>query len=143
MDTLQAADTTQSRVVDLFVVRRDLMLELVRTGFLTTGPVELVPDRAAIVVRFVDERDVPAAGVRITIPDPIQFSTAYDAGDIYSDSQDATSARGMAIVLNLPAASYPGSATSIVADLNGEQFTTNLLIAQGAVTVVTAVIPDP
>jgi hypothetical protein len=142
MDTLQAADTTQSRVVDLFVVRRDLMRELAITAFLM-NTVDLDPARAAIVIRFVDERGAPAAGVRITIPDPAMFSTAYDAGDIYSDSLEATSERGMAILLNLPAAAYPGSATSIVADVSGEPLTTNLLIAQGAVTVVTAVIPDP
>jgi hypothetical protein len=142
MDTLQAADTTQSRVVDLFVVRRDLMRQLALTAFMVP-PVELDPELAAIVIRFVDERGAPVAGVRINIPDPSLFSTAYDAGDTYSNALEATSERGMAIVLNLQAASYPGSATSIVAEVDGEPLTTNLLIAQGAVTVVTAVIPDP
>jgi hypothetical protein len=142
MDTLQAADTTQSGVVDLFVVRRDLMRQLATTAFMVP-PVELDPDRAAIVIRFVDERGAPAAGVRITIPDPTVIRTAYDAGDTYSDSLDATLDRGMALLLNLEAAAYPGSATSIVAEVDGVPLTTNLLIAQGAVTVVTAVIPDP
>lgn len=140
MDTLQAVDTTQG-VVDLRVMRRQVMRDLASTFLLE--PVELDPELAAILIRFVDERGAPLAGVRITIPDPAQVSTAYDAGDTYSDALDATSVRGTAVLLNLPAARYPGGATSITADIDGEPLTANLLIAQGAVTVVTAVVPDP
>jgi hypothetical protein len=70
-------------------------------------------------------------------------STAYDSGDTYTDTEDSTSRRGMAVLLNLAAAKFPGGVTSILAEVDGQQLTLQLHIAQSAVTVVTAVVPDP
>jgi hypothetical protein len=82
-------------------------------------------------------------GVQIAFPAPENVSTAYDAGDAYSDALPETSARGMAVLLNLQAPAWPGTPFGIVAELDGEQLSTEVQIARGAVTVVTAVVPDP
>jgi hypothetical protein len=143
MDTLQAVDSLRDSVVDLLVVRRDLMRDVALESFLF-DQVELDPAGAHIVIRFVrQDRTTPLDGVHIAFPPPSDVSTAYDAGDIYSDALDATSTRGMAVLFNLSAAKYPGSPINIVAEIDGEQFGTELRIAAGAVTLVTAVIADP
>lgn len=139
IDTIQAIDSTRSDFVDLLVIRRDVMSKLA-AGFVT-NPVELDPASAHIIVRFVDERRAPVPGVTVTFPEVI--SVAYDIGDTYIDTAEATSLRGVAVLMNLAAPRYPGGPTSIVAAVGDEELTANLLIAQGAVTVVTAVIPDP
>jgi hypothetical protein len=142
IDTLQAVDSARSNVVDLLVIRRDVLRDVAAQSFLN-GTVELDPARAHIVLRFVEEGGTPLEGVRLTLPDPAQVSTAYDNGDGYSDALEATSTRGMVVLLNHAAARYPGTPTGIVAELDDQQFTTELRIAAGAVTVVTAVVPDP
>jgi hypothetical protein len=143
MDTLQAVDSIRSNVVDLLVFRRDLMRELASVAFLNQ-PIELDPAAAHIVMRFIGEDRAPLVGVHITFPDPTLISTAYDLGDdTYSDAQDETSTRGVVVLLNLPAARFPGVSTGIAADIDGKPFTTRLQIAAGAVTVVTAIVADP
>jgi hypothetical protein len=142
MDTLQAVDSARDNVVDLLVIRRDVMRDLAAQSFLN-DTVEIDPAGAHIILRFVGEDGRPLEGVHVALPDPALVSTAYDNGDGYSDALEATSTRGMAVLLNLAAARYPGTPTGIVAEVDAEQFTTELRVAAGAVTVVTAVVPDP
>lgn len=143
IDTLQAVDTSLAGFTNLVVLRRDVLVELAATSFINS-PVDFDPDSAHIVVQFVDTDRQPVEGVQITFPTPESVSTAYDAGDLYSDALASTSTRGMAVLLNVGgAAPFPGSLTSIVADLDGEQLTASVQIARGAVSVVTAVVPDP
>lgn len=143
MDTVQVVDSRRAGVTDLHVVRTDMLRDLARTSFLN-GIVDLDLARAHLIIRFVDSDGEPVEGITITFPDPQNVATAYDAGDIYSDALDATSARGMAILLNLDAPAWPGSALTIVADRGGsDQLSAPVRLARGAVTVVSAVVPDP
>jgi hypothetical protein len=142
VDTLQAVDSTQGNFVDLLVVRRDLLIELAAAAYLNS-PVDFNPEAAHLIIRFVAEGGGPIQGVHITFPDPDTISTAYDAGDTYSDELDTTSTRGTAILLNMSAPGFPGGATSIYADVDGEQFMTQVQIAAAGVTIVTAVVPNP
>lgn len=142
IDTLQAVDSGRSGFTNLLVMRRDTLSALAATSFINQ-PAELTRDGAHIVLQFVDTARQPVAGVQITFPAPESTSIAYDAGDAYSDALPETSARGMAVLLNLEAPPWPGTPLGIVAELDGAQLSTEVQIAGGAVTIVTAVVPDP
>jgi hypothetical protein len=141
IDTLQAVDSARMGRSDLLVVRREVLRELAATSFLN-DPIELNPDRAHLIIQFVDEDGVEMEGVQLTFPAPEDVSTAYDAGSIYSDALAQTSTRGTAVLLNMDAPPYPGTPLSIGATLDGELFTASVRIARRAVTLVTAVVPD-
>jgi hypothetical protein len=141
IDTLQAVDSARMGGSDLLVVRREVLRELAAASFLNE-PIELNPDRAHLIIQFVDEVGVEMEGVQVTFPAPEDVSTAYDAGAIYSDALAQTSTRGTAVLLNMDAPSYPGTPLSIGATLDGELFTASVQIARRAVTLVTAVVPD-
>jgi hypothetical protein len=142
IDTLQAVDSTRASFVNLLVVRRDVLTDVASASFINS-PVELDPTRSQVVVHFVDEDGLALEGVQVQFPPPDQVPTAYDDGDIYTDALDATSTRGMAVLANLNAPPYPGGSTTIVANLDGATFTTEIQIAAGALTVVSAVIEQP
>jgi hypothetical protein len=142
IDTLQAVDSTQSGFINLLVVPRDVLTDVAAASFIN-NPIELDPTLAQVVLRFVDVDGLALEGVAIQFPPPDQIPTAYDAGDIYTDAVDATSTRGTALLANLNAPPYPGGSSTIVANLDGATFTTEIQIARGAVTVVSAVIERP
>jgi hypothetical protein len=142
IDTLQAVDSGRSGFTNLVVVRRETLRELAASSFINQ-PAQLVADRAHIVLQFVNGASQPVEGVQVTFPAAEDVSTAYDAGDTYSDALPETSTRGMAVLLNLAAEPWPGNALGIVAQIDGEQLSAQVQIARGAVTVVTAVVPDP
>lgn len=142
IDTLQAVDSGRSGFTNLVVLRRDTLSELAASSFISQ-PAQLAPEGAHIVLQFVNGEGQPVEGVQITFPAPDDISTAYDAGDTYSDALPETSTRGMAVLLNLDAAAWPGTPFGIVAQIDGEQLSAQVQIARGAVTVVTAVVPDP
>jgi hypothetical protein len=142
IDTLQAVDSERDDVVNLLVLRRDLLREVAFAAF-RPSTVDFDPTAAHAILRFVQQDRTPLEGVSITFPDLTLASIAYDAGDTYSDATEVTSTRGMAVLLNMSAADYPGTQTGIVADIDGLQFSTQIQIAAGAVTVATLVIEDP
>lgn len=141
MDTLQAVDSIAMSARDLLVVRREVLRELAAESFIN-NPIELAPDGAHLIVQFVDGEGAAMEGVQVTYPAADEVSTAYDAGAIYSDALDQTSTGGTAILLNLTAPPYPGTSLTMGATVNGQRFTAPVQIALGAVTVVTAVVPD-
>jgi hypothetical protein len=139
MDTLQVANLSNAQPLSLVVVRRTVMEEIAQVSFLT-NPLELDPGRGHAIVSFVDELGVPISGLRLVFPAPEDVGVAYDAGDIYADAQLETSTRGTVVLLNLPAARYPGVVTNVVAELASlpmQQFRANLRVAAGSVTVLT------
>lgn len=142
IDTIQAVDTARSGFTNLVVMWRDTLRDLAASSFINQ-PAQLAPEGAHIVLQFVNGTMQPIEGVQITFPAPENISTAYDAGDTYSDALPETSVRGMAVLLNLDAPPWPGTPFGIVADIDGEQLTADVQIVEGAVTVVTAVVPDP
>ncbi len=142
MDTLQAVAPEQSSD-DLVVAPRSLMADLVSTSF-TVNPIELDPSAAHVVVRFVDDSDVPLSGVAVIYPPSTLASVAYDSGDgLYLDSFDETDERGVAVIVNVPAAPYPGVTLTLLAELNDVTHDVAVTIASDSVSVVTAVITDP
>jgi hypothetical protein len=142
MDTLQGIDPTRSPD-DLVVVPRSLLVDLAAAAF-TDGAVELDPNAAHVVVRFVDPTGASIPDVALINPTGTPASIAYDAGvGVYSDIFDATDARGVAVIVNYPTLAYPGAALQLVASLNTNQYRVDIQVAADAVTVVTAVITEP
>lgn len=142
MDTLQAVDATSGDFVSLLVARREAVRDAALVAFMGEG-VELDPGLAHILIRFIRTSGAPIPAVGIVFPARTQVPTAYDAGDAFSSALETTSDRGMALLVNMPAPPYPGGATSIVAALDDQEFTAQLQIAAGALTVVSAVVPEP
>jgi hypothetical protein len=142
IDTLQAVDSERDSVVDLLVLRRDLLSDLTAAAFLINR-VDFDPEGAHAVIQFVGQDRAPLEGVQVLFPDRTLASIAYDTGEIYGDATDATSTRGMAVLLNMSAPLYPGAPSVVVADRDGLQVSTAIQIAARAVTVATVVIEDP
>lgn len=140
IDTLQPVDTSSASAVDLIVVQRQVMEQIVQ-GF--TSAVELDPARGHVVLTLVDSDGAPLVGASITAPDPAVTSIAYDTGDFYSDQTLETSTRGTVVLLNLAAASYPGVLTTVVAETPLARYEAVVRVASGTVTRVTAVAVDP
>ncbi len=134
MNTLQPVDASVANSLELLVVRRSVMEQVAQT-FLNNP--ELDPDAGHVIVRFVNASGIGITGVTITFPEPDPVAIGYDAGDIYSDQALETATRGTVLLLNLPAAEYPGGLTSVVADSSVDLFDLNLRVASGSVTIAT------
>jgi len=139
LNTYQAVDSAAGLPVELAVMQRSVMEQISQSSFLDS-PQLLEPSRGHVILQFVDEVGLPVAGVSVAFPTTDDASVAYDAGDLYSDTLTETSTRGTVVLLNLAAAPYPGSLTSIVATvatLPDRQFRTALLVSAAAVTLFT------
>jgi hypothetical protein len=139
MNTLQPVDASVASNLELLVARRSVMDQVAQTFM--SNP-ELDPDAGHIIVRFVNESGIGVGGVSITFPEPEPVAIGYDAGDIYSDQTLETATRGTVVLLNLPAAAYPGGLTSVVAESSLEPIDLNFRVASGSVTIATVQV-DP
>jgi hypothetical protein len=142
MDTLQAIDPTDSPD-DLVAVPRSLMQELAVTAF-SSNPIELDPLAGHLVVRFVDPTGNALSDVTLLNP-PASDTTrvAYDSGvAAYLETAEATSVRGVAVVMNFPAVRYPGAGLELVATLNDELYTVGVQVAADSVSVVDVIIDE-
>lgn len=140
MDTLQLADGQRAQPVDLLVMRRPVFEQLVQAGF-TSNPVEISPAQGHVILRFLDAGRQGIPGVTLVTPEPAETSVTYDLGDTFSDLSTETAARGTMVLLNLPAAAYPGSATTVTTTVNGLRRDIDVRTAIGAVTLITTVVP--
>lgn len=139
VDTLQAVDSPLELPVQLLVLRRTALDEIL-SGFLVndTG---FDATRGHVILRFVDDLRQGVSGVSLVSPDPATTSVAYDAGDTYSDQATETESRGAMVLLNLASVPYPGATLTLGVRVRGEPHTVAARIATGAITLVTTVIP--
>jgi hypothetical protein len=139
VDTLQVVDTPLELPVQLLVMRRSALDEIL-AGFMLndTG---FDSARGHVILRFVDDLRQGVSGVSLVSPDPMTTSVAYDAGDTYSDQAMETDLRGTMVLLNLPSVAYPGATVTFGVRVAGEARTVAARIATGALTLVTTVIP--
>jgi hypothetical protein len=137
VDTLQPVATPLSLPVQLVVLPRAVLDDIVGQGF----PNGIDATRGHAILRFVDDARVGISGVTLVSPPAMTTNVAYDVGDTYSDQRTETDLRGTMVLLNLPSVAYPGSATTIGVNLRGTRHDVPVQLANGAVTVVTAVIP--
>lgn len=143
MDTLQAVDATAAGFSELRVMRRGVMDQIASIAYMSTL-LELDPGRGHIIMQFVDADGRSLEGVQVVSPVPPDGNVAYDAGPVYSDQQEQTSTRGTAVLANVPAATYPGGSLVVTARLDAVNYTTEVRVARGAVTLASAIIgPQP
>lgn len=140
MDTLQLSSTQRVQPVELLVMRRPVFDQIVQAGFIA-NPVELSPAQGHLVLRFLDGDGQGISGVTLVTPPPEDTNVAYDLGDTFSDLTTETAERGTMVLLNRPAAAYPGSAATVSATVNGLRRDIDVRTAAGAVTLVTTIIP--
>ncbi|MEY4545999.1 MAG: hypothetical protein RL685_2194 [Pseudomonadota bacterium] len=140
VDTLQRVNGQRSVPVELLVMRRPVLEQMVETGFLS-NPLELSPTGGHVILRFLDGDRQGIVGVTLLSPAPEDTNVAYDVGDTFSDQTTETAARGTMVLVNLPTTQYPGTATTVTATVNGLRRDVDVRTAAGAVTLVTTVIP--
>jgi hypothetical protein len=139
IDTLQAVDSTLGGGVDLRVLSRPVFDDLVDGSFVA-NPTVFDTTQAAAIVQFIDERDLPIAGLSI-ISDVGRASIAYDSGSIYSDVLEQTGDRGAVVLLNVAAQFYPGRLLPLTVLLSdGEEASAGVQVVRGAVTLHTVKI---
>lgn len=140
VDTLQRVNGQASAPLELLVMRRPVLDQMVETGFLS-NPLELSPTGGHVILRFLDGDRQGIAGVTLLSPAPEDTNVAYDVGDTFSDQTTETAARGTMVLVNLSTIAYPGTATTVAATVNGLRRDVDVRTAAGAVTLVTTVIP--
>jgi hypothetical protein len=136
VDTLQPVATPLTLPVQLVVLPRDLLDAIVEAF-----PNGIDATRGHAILRFVDATRAGISGVALVSPPAATTDVAYDFGLTYSDQVQATEAGGTIVLLNLPSVAYPGSVTTIGVTLHGTRHDVPVQLANGAVTVVTTVLP--
>jgi hypothetical protein len=139
VDTLQVVSSTAAAPVELLVLRRSVLDELIPS--FTSNPLELDPQRGHVILRFVDQAREGISGVRLLFPAPEETAIAYDFGGTYSDVVMETSTLGTLVLLNLATRAYPGVSMTVIAEVRGMSRNVDLHTAAGAVTLVTVVLP--
>jgi hypothetical protein len=138
LPTLHPVRTGSVRRADLGLVRSD-NLDLIL--LLLTVPLERLPERAQLVLRFTDPESITggAEGVRVVLPEA-EF-TSYAVEGTWSDLETATDPSGLVLLGNISAAPFPGSIerVSLAGALTG---TLDVRVVAGAVSVV-EVAPPP
>jgi hypothetical protein len=137
VDTLQAVATPLTLPVQLLVMPRSALDEIVFQGF----PNGIDTTKGHAILRFVDEQRMGISGVSLVSPPAMDTNVAYDVGDTYSDQVTATDLRGTMVLLNLRSVPYPGSATRIGVNLRDIRHDVVVQLADGAISVVTTVMP--
>src|SRR5207253_2989956 len=105
MDTLQAVDDTADSSVDLAVMQRTGMEDIVQT--FTSAPT-LDPKRGHAIIELLDSGGIPIPDLTVTYPLAGGVTVGYDLGDISSDQIGRTAGRGTVVLLNVLATPYPG-----------------------------------
>jgi hypothetical protein len=128
MPTLLRVDTQQSTQVSLPLLRRSVLEEMFVT---LTAQVTVDPDRAQVILQFLDAELAPLAGVEVSIASA--GFVAYATADGYSDVLGETSERGLVLAGNVAASDLPG--TSINAQVSGAIAGQQVVqVVQGAVS---------
>ncbi|HEY8946639.1 MAG TPA: hypothetical protein VIM73_20445 [Polyangiaceae bacterium] len=137
LPTLHPVPTGNVRRADLGLVRTD-NLDLIL--LLLTVPLERLPERAQLVLRFTDPESTTggAEGVRVVSSDAEFISYAVEG--TWSDLETATDQSGLVLLGNLSAPPFPGSTKrlSLAGALTG---TLEVRVAAGAVSVVEVAPP--
>jgi hypothetical protein len=137
VDTLQLVNAARDTDVNLVVLDRSTLEDLVRISFLNT-PTEFDPQRGSAIVSFVDTNLDPISGLTVAEPNSTDVSFAYDDGNSYSDVLDQTGPRGTVVFLNVPASSFPGGLLNMVVLVEGQEYASNVRVVRGGVTLATA-----
>jgi hypothetical protein len=104
LPTLLKIDTTIAGPFTLAVVQADTIDRIFE---LITVPTTRQPGHGHVVVLFDDATEKPVSGVSVDMAQAAAI--IYDAGGTYSDAVQATGSRGIAVLANIPAQTFPGS----------------------------------
>lgn len=134
LPTLQPVNTALTSTADLVVVAANVIDEVY--GILTL-PEARQPDRAHVVVRFLDAKTLaPVSGVVVTHQGE---NIAYDAGGTWSDITGETGAAGYAVIVNALSQSFT-SKQKLTFQAVGVQGSVDLAMRAGAVTLADVAI---
>lgn len=89
--------------VQLFIIERQSLSDV--SEALVFNPTALDPERGHAIIRFTGRRGAALAGVSAV---PSSGVLAYDIGETYTDSTNATAARGAVAIFNIAASAPPG-----------------------------------
>lgn len=142
METIAPIDGTQTNVEVTFGRLSDLAS--IAAG-LTLTPLSLeTTNHAQIVLRFVNAAGAGVIGVQIT--QSVGAPVAYDLGASYSDTVDATQARGIAVLVNVAppggGVAFPGTPVTITykAGVTAALGTVQVYAVAGALTIADVLV---
>ena len=100
-------------------------------------------EEAAAFVFFTNRAGTPLTGVSV-LQQPLGVTVAYDLGIIYSDAIEATTERGVAVLLHLtPTVSVPETQSFVMrATVAGVESELTIPAARGALTFISVVLND-
>ncbi|MEZ4223780.1 MAG: hypothetical protein R3B13_22720 [Polyangiaceae bacterium] len=134
LPTLQAVDTASFASANLLVLRASVIEEIYA---LLTVPETILPDRAHVVVRFLDAAKLtPLPGVSASHQGEV---VSYDAGGTWSDTTGETGAAGYAVIVNAKAQSFTAK-QKVSFVFPGVQGSVELAMRAGAVTLADVAI---
>lgn len=140
VDTIDTLEVLDGPNADLVFAPKSAF-DVIVTGLSSVQ--SLSPDRAQIVLKFVNGAIQPVAGVVVAQSNAI---VAYDAGNSYTDTKGApfgaTQGRGIAVIINYTAPPFPGAPVTIhYAKPNAPAaIPIDLRAASGAVTFRTVIV---
>lgn len=135
LTTLQPFDLTQNADIVANVLPTRLLEEIAGSGL--SRPVTLDEDLGHVFLSFVDGDDAPVSGLSIVRSEA--ELVAYDAGLSYSDQLAETQFRGVALLLNIEGAAFPGRDTVITVSDGARDIAVRVPIVRGAVSIATVV----
>lgn len=139
MGTLQQVDTTEGADVTLGVVQRVVMEQIVDAGGLSQTT-QLDPDLGHAFVHVVDGAGDPLEG--ITVESHEAEAVGYDAGMTYSDLLPETQFRGVMLLVNMEAASFPGEMRAMTISDGNRTLDVEFPVVPDSVTLLDVVF-DP
>lgn len=106
LTTLQTLDTRSDGSVELVAIQAEALDFIYQ---LVTLPTQRQPGSGQVVVSFVDAAapDTPVEGITVNIDGA--ETVIYDADGSYTDVTASTGGAGTALLVNIPAATFPGS----------------------------------
>jgi hypothetical protein len=106
LPTLQALDTRSDVSVELAAIQAEALDFIYQ---LITLPTQRQPGSGQVVVFFVDNaaQDTPVEGLTVHIDGA--ETVIYDADGSYTDVTTGTGSAGTALVVNIPAETFPGT----------------------------------
>jgi hypothetical protein len=137
-DTLLPTVVSHGQVLDDVLIglkRVALVPESVLAEILATTSSDLIPQGAQLVLRFVDEKLQPLAGVFVEYVEGGSLYT-YASGNTWSEFRDNSDEAGLALYYSIPAQSFPGRLHTV--DLRGAiEGSFRVQLIDGAVTIAT------
>jgi hypothetical protein len=120
----------ESGPTELLIVQRTVLADIADN--LANNATFLDGDRGHAFVNFYDSLGAPLIGINAQLEGAV---VGYDIGIFYSDAEEQTAERGGAVLINAPAAPFPGNESNLVVRYVDQRLDLPLQLAADTVTI--------